>query len=248
MTPPPAKKLKKSIEGGGWKKSPATGNKYHSSAPLLRSSSLFFKLPPEVRLMIYSYLIRSGYPDVLRLCQKIHREAVEFIYRDGIHHVKGVTTADHLQRIGDKVQHVEIHTYLKNFVEHGARDVIYNFLGDLHPELIDTEISRENCWIYLTHQSLLWEPRTEERLVMILRVARYFNNVFLNMHESISQIYGPSDSRREPAIAEFESGFKALGNELEPYVGPSTWHDSPDPMNRFWIFHPRQEPQRGDWD
>ena len=82
MSRPPAKTPEKSGERGDWKKPAAKGNKYPSSGSVLRSACLFFKLPLEIRFMIYSELIKCGDMELLRLCQKIHGEAIRTIYRD----------------------------------------------------------------------------------------------------------------------------------------------------------------------
>ena len=84
------------------------------------------------------------------------------------------------------------------------------------------------------------------RLIILLRTVQQFDNVFFNIHGSICKF---SDSINKTYwlqyLAKFESRFKLFTRKLEPVLGPSRWHDSPDPMKRYWIFHPRQHVQRG---
>ena len=254
MTPPPAKMPKKSVERNGWKKCAAKGNQYPSSGPVLRSHCLFFKLPPEIRFMIYSDLVRSGDLGVLGLCQRIHREALEVVYREGIHRVKayktaygdgihcvkpyktGGRTAHEIDRISDKVQNVEIYAHLSAFTQSGYETV--NSLEALHPELKNTAIRRKNCWIYLTHVDFQRELHRQSRLFIVLRLSLQFDNIFLNIHLPITSYPERTDPRGLNVLANFERQFKALGKEMEPFFGASAWHDSPDPMYRYWTFHP----------
>ena len=236
--PLPTKKAEKSVERDGWKKPAAKRNRCSSSGPVLRSSCLFFELPPEVRLIIYSDLIRFGALEVLRLCQRIHREALEILYRDSIHRVITYSRAyiwairvwpqvDRVNRISDKVQNVEIHTHLDTYLECGYEELDY--LQALHPELENTAIHRKNCWMYLTINDTPNGKRfTFSRLIMALRLVQQFKNVFLNI-------------QGQTPIAESDSWFRSIGQRMEPWFGPSTWRYSPDPMERYWIFHPRPD-------
>ena len=63
---------------------------------------------------------------------------------------------------------------------------------------------------------------------MALRLVQHFDNVFLNV-------------RPPTPLTESASWFKAIGKRMEPWFGPSIWRDSPDPMKRYWIFHPREK-------
>lgn len=269
MTPPPAKKPEKSGKRGDWKKPASDRNQYHFS--------VFFKLPPEIRLMIYSDLIQSGNLEVLRLCQKIHGEAIRTIHQDGIYRVitkeaanlyfgdAALPGAQHeINRIREEVQNVEVYTDLKNFTSFKIRSLSARFpdIGDVIQEFKYPKISGKNCWVYLTEYDMIREPHTRSRLEIVLRAVQQFDNVFLNFHGSISQFYGnlsrfydPSDFLwmeptanfeshpkilRVKSVASFESEFEILRKELEPKFGPPTWLNSPDPMKRYWIFHPRQ--------
>ena len=227
------------VERGDWKKRAAKGTQYNSSVPLLRSNSIFFKLPPEVRLMIYSDLIKSGALEVLRLCQRIHREALEILYRDGIHRVITYSNrayrmavregpqVNQINRISDKVQNVEIYTRLDTYLQCGYEEVEY--LEAFHPDLTNTAIRRKNCWFHLTINDTPNGNRfTNSRLIMALRLVQHFDNVFLNV-------------RPPTPLTESASWFKAIGKRMEPWFGPSIWRDSPDPMKRYWIFHPREK-------
>ena len=253
MTPSPTKKAKKSVERGGWKKPAAQRNECPSSGPVLRSNCLFFKLPPEIRCMIYSDLIRSGDLEVLRLCQKIHREAIGIIYRDGIQRVNTYSSAYRMalygrqmtlemDRISDKAQNVEIYIHLENHFGSGYE---VDFLEALHPELKNTSIRRKNCWIYLRYNDYRVKSDTES-LIIVLRLVQHFDNVFLNIHLPINLILDHCKTLRLNHLADFvEPRFESLGNEMEPFFGPSTWHNSHDPMKQYWVFHPRQARPEG---
>ena len=240
-----AKKAEKGVESSGWKK-PASKRNLDPSGPLLRSKCFFFKLPLELRFMIYSDLVRSKDVDFLLTCQRIHREALEVVYRDGIYVVEeyGIPADPRYvyggqleatrkrESICDKFQNVEISTDLSNFIIPSKVYDGVDYLGDHYPELKNPEISRKDCWMRLwADRSELEEPHLEERLAIMLRALRAFDNVFLN----ISEVSRTDDSG---------SWFETLGNSLEPSSGPSTWHDNPNKDYQYWEFHPRREVQR----
>ena len=252
-----AEKPKKNVQSSGWEK-PASKRNLDPSGSMLRSKCHFFKLPLELRFMIYSDLIKSQDVAFLVTCQRIYNEALAIVYRDGTYIVEeygqggqqryvygGRRGAANYKRepIGDEFQNVEIWTELSNFV---IRSGIYDgadYLGDHYPELKNPEISRKDCWMHLYgHRDLLEESHLEERLAIMLRTLRAFDNVFVN----ITEVTRLSDSFRPwKPVSEFESWFKSLGKSLEPSSGPSTWQDSADKENQFWVFHPRRERQRG---
>ena len=258
MTPPPAKKCKKSAESSGWKKPASNGNRYLSSGPVLRSMCLFFKLPLEIRLMIYSELVKVGKLDFLRCCQRIHGEALEVVSRDSISLVVecgGVDPPSFYYRkgrevhrrepISDKIQHLKVYIYTDP-ENYGVKHDEIDHFGAHYPELKNPKISRKNCWIRLRYDGLLRKPSTE-RLTNFLGVFREFDNVFLNITYTFTSRYRKTyvhEPRRSIAIAEFESWFKSLGISLEPFAGPLKWHDNPDREKRYWEFHPRYESQR----
>lgn len=244
-----SKKPEKSVGSSGWKK-PASKRSLDPSGPLLRSKCHFFKLPLELRFMIYSDLVRSKDLELLLTCQRIHKEALEVLYRDGIYIVDDYGTcafpryeyggrrSNHRESIGDEFQNVEIWTDLSNFLSPGEKNEAIDYLGAHYPELRNLQISRNTCWIQLrAHRSLLGEPHLGEGLAVMLRALRAFDNVFLNITEVIhlGDVF-----QRYNGVSEFGSRFKTLGNLMEPSSGPSTWHDSPDKEKRYWVFHPRQ--------
>ena len=258
MTPPPAKKRKTSIESNGWKK-PASKRNQPPSGRLLRSMSLFFKLPLEIRFMIYSYLVSSKKLELFRSCQKIHREAAGIVYRNCIlvvtdHGEPGLPSylygrEDAVQRepISDNVQNLKIYSDLENFVRLGEKYRQKDYLGAHYPEFKNPNISRRKCWIHLsTHCRVLWEPHTGRRLITMLRALRQFESVFLN----IGQIEGARHDRchgrpRGDLDADFKSRVKSLGKGLERVFGPATWENNPYTLHQRWKFHPRQERPRG---
>lgn len=249
-----AEKAEKSVESSGWKK-PASRRNLDPSSPLLRSKCHFFKLPLELRFMVYSDVMKSGSLELLRSCQAIHKEAVEIAYRNGIHIVEeyaqsvkpryiygGRRESNQRKAISDKVQNVEIWTDLSNFLKPGEEYEATDYLGAHHPELKNPKISRRNCRIILwIRRSYLEEPHLEERLITMLRALRAFDNVFLSIAERGSFI----DLPPWKPVSDVESWFKSLGNSLEPFFGPSTWHDNTKKDMRYWEFYPCQERQRG---
>ena len=237
-----AKEPKKSVESSGWKK-PASKRNLDPSGPLLRSKCHFFKLPLELRFMIYSDLVKSGSLEFLRSCQRIHDEALEITYRDGIYMVKEYGIPDNFmyvyggqlegtqkrEPIGDKFQNVEISTSLSNFINPSKAYDGVDYLGDHYPELKNPEISRKDCWMRLWgRRGELDKPHLEERLAIMLRALRAFDNVFLNIEVSYK-------------FHESENWFEILGNPLEPSFGPSTLHANPNKDYKYWEFHPRRE-------
>ena len=250
-----AKKPNTSVESNGWTK-PASNRNLDPAGLMLRSKCHFFKLPLELRFMIYSDLIKSRDVAFLVTCQRIYNEALAIVHRDGTYTVEeyghggeqryvygGRRGPANYKRepIGDEFQNVEIWTDLENFVIRSGRYDGADYLGDHHPELKNPNITRKNCRMYLHgYDDLLEEPHLEERLAIMLRTLRVFDNVFVN----ITEAYRSSDVRRPwKPVSEFESWFKSLGKSLEPSSGPATWHDSMDKENQFWVFHPRQEGQ-----
>ena len=82
-----AKRPDRSVESNGWKK-PASKRNLDPSGPMLRSKCHFFKLPLELRFMIYSDLIKSQDVAFLVTCQRIFNEALAIVYRDGTYIVE----------------------------------------------------------------------------------------------------------------------------------------------------------------
>ncbi|KAK0512511.1 hypothetical protein JMJ35_004528 [Cladonia borealis] len=239
MTPPPANNLEEGVECSGWTKPAASGNQYIPPAILLRSNCLFFKLPPELRLKIYSDLIRSGNLEVLRLCQKIHKEAIGIFFRDGIYRVRTKEDADlyfgdaaspgaqnETNRIRKEVQNVEVYTDLKNITNIKMLRLSRMFPDMEYPqaEWISPKISGKNCWIYLTHHDMTTEMHLDQRLAILIRAVRQFDNVFLNFSGMISLFNDPSGSFIKTELMQ---------------LGPPTWRNDPDPAKRYLIFHPR---------
>ena len=190
MTPP--------VECSGWTKPAASGNQY--------SDSLFFKLPPELRLVIYSDLIKSGNLGVLRLCQKTHNEAIEFVSRDGIYRVRTKEDADlyfgdaaspeaqnKTNRIRKEIQNVEIHTDLENITNIKTVRLSRRFLDIEYPqaEWIHPKISGKNCWIYVTHHDMTTETHLDMRLAILVAAHRQFDNVILNYPRIDKSIKSP---------------------------------------------------------
>ena len=253
-----AEEPEKSVESRGWKKPASKGNRPPSSGLVLRSMCLFFKLPLEIRSMIYSDVIKSGSLELLRSCQKVYREALEVVYKDSIYPLEeysggrqpyfvygSARTVNQREPIGDKIEHLELNIFPdpKNF---GVNHKEIDDLGAHYPELKDPKIRRKNCWIHLDYDGLLRDPHIEKRLVNFLGVFREFDNVFLNIRATFTPRL-PHPWVYEPpiALAKFESWFKSLGISLEPFAGPLTWHDSLHQEKRYWEFHPRRESQRG---
>ena len=207
--------------------------------------------------MIYSDLIKSRDVAFLVTCQRIYNEARAIVRRDGTYVVEeyghggehrfvyGGRGPPNYRRepIGDEFQNVEIWTDLENFVIPNGRYDGADYLGDHHPELKNPNITRKNCWMYLHgHDDLLEEPHLDERLAIMLRTLRVFDNVFVN----ITDTFRPSGVHRPwKPVSDFESWFRSLGKLLKESSGPSTWQDSTNKENQFWVFHPRRERQRG---
>ena len=201
-----AKRAKESVEGSGWKK-PASKRNLDPSGPLLRSKCHFFKLPLELRFMIYSDLIRSGNLEFLRSCQRIYKEALEITYRDGIYLVEehkqssqpryvygGGRVSNQRESIGDKIRNVAMWTDLSNFLSPGEGNEAIDYLGTHYPELKNPKISRKDCWIHLwAYPSSLGEDHLDDRLEIMLRALRAFDNVFLNIFDVTrsSNLLGP---------------------------------------------------------
>lgn len=147
-----------------------------------------------------------------------------------------------MQRRGSNLIYV---TYLKSVPKPSLRLADFS---DLRPESEDPKISGTHCWIHLTDYDMMIETwkYTVLRLIILLRTVQQFDNVFFNIHGSICKF---SDSINKTYwlqyLAKFESRFKLFTRKLEPVLGPSRWHDSPDPTKRYWIFHPRQHVQKG---
>ena len=204
-----AKKPDRSVESNGWKK-PASKRNLDPSGSMLRSKCHFFKLPLEIRFMIYSDLIKSQKMAFLVTCQRIYNEALAVVYRDAIFIVTesrepylppwiyGGRDAAQREPISDKIQNLEIHTALELFIYRGEKYEVIDYFGAHYPELQDLNISRRKCWIDLnTHCRLLWEPHMEERLVTMLRALRGFDSVFLHIHQ-ISIVHHNSYHGRPP--------------------------------------------------
>ena len=148
-----------------------------------------------------------------------------------------------MQRRGSNLIYV---TYLKSVRKPSLRLADFS---DLRPESEDPKISGTHCWIHLTDYNMMIETWKYMvlRLIILLRTVQQFGNVFFNIHDSICKF---SNSRNTYTywlqyLAKFESRFRIFTKELKPLFGPSTWHDSPDQMKRYWICHPRQRVQKG---
>ena len=156
--------------------------------------------------MIYSNLIKSGNLEVLRLCQKIHEEAIEFVSRDGIYRVKTKEDADlyfgdaaspeaqdETNRIRKEIQNVEIHTDLKIITNIKMLRLSRMFPDMEYPqaEWISPKISGKNCWIYITHHDMITELHLDKRLAILVTAHRQFDNVILNFPRIDRSIQSP---------------------------------------------------------
>ena len=230
MTPP--------VECSGWTKPAASGNQYTSPDLLLKSNFPFFNLPPELRLMIYSDLIKSGNLEVLRLCQKTHNEAIEFVSRDGIYRVKTKEDADFYfgyspeaynerNRIRKEIQNVEIHTDLKNVTSLKMwnpvpRSTKMNF--------IPPTISGKNCWIHLTHHDMTTETDLNVRLAIMIRAVQQFDNVFVHLPRT--------DQSKQ--VAQW-----ILDKYRADATSPPIWSNDPDPAKRCLMCAIARDVQEG---
>lgn len=208
----------------------------------------FYKLPRELRDQIFSYLLVSGYPGLMRTSRAMEQEGKTWIAKTGIFRVNvgscnGINYNPSPETV-DRIQNVNI--AIKNTI------TPYSSL-DQHPELKILDLfagstpHRKTCNVsiefYATGPTLV-----SDKVLVRLQCLTGFEKVILRIGikwTSVTNLIKPSDSCLDTSheLKSWYSDFEMTGKCLQQYLGKTGIKSDKDGW--CMVFYPRKAAEEG---
>lgn len=191
----------------------------------------FFDIPSELRDKVYKHCIKAGELSIRCTCRLANDETLDMLGELHKHRSYGIeidftskVKSAHRGLFLEQIQFLNVTLILNGQFSSRPRSTLSEF-GD--------NIKREACTVTINFE----EPEMHfpsGPVMIFLRTLGVFNSVVLRTEAGM--LFHPKDRRIAHAYETQREVFEACSANLRRALGPSTYHDDPDPKKRHLRF------------